>query len=429
VIGNPSMPYLNSLANKYGLATQYFANTHPSIGNYFMLTTGQVVTNNDSFAGVINVDDVVDHLLSSGKTWKSYAESLPFAGYTGGDAYPYVKRHNPFSYFSEVVNSNEKLNLVPFTQFATDLANNQLPNFSFMVPNVVDDAHDGTLAQADAWLSTNIAPLLASAMFQQDGVLILVFDESNTSDTQGGGGHVAALVIGPHVKSGYQSRATYQHPSTLKSLLEALGVTSFPGAAQTASDMGEFFVPPPPPPPPPPSPDFSDSISPASATVQPGQSADFSVALSPANGFKASVSFDCAGLPTGATCKFSPASVNLSQPMNVALSITTTELARAQLQSLKSILGLWLPLLGIAVMGAGAHRRKRSAVCGLALFLLALGLIQLGCGGSHSNSGSANPGSSVQGTQVSTPAGSYSVKVVASSGSISHTTTVQLVVK
>lgn len=241
VIGNTSMPYLNSLAAKYGLATKYYANTHPSIGNYFMLTTGQIVTNNDSFSGVISVDNAVAHLLSAGKTWKSYAESLPYTGYTGGDAYPYVKRHNPFSYFSDVVNSNEKNNLVPFTHFATDLANNQLPNFSFIVPNVLNDAHDGTLAQADAWLSKNIGPLLASSTFKKDGVLILVFDESSTSDTQGGGGHVAALVIGPQVKSGYKSTAIYQHQSTLKSLLASLGLTSFPGAAQTAPTMSEFF--------------------------------------------------------------------------------------------------------------------------------------------------------------------------------------------
>ena len=242
VIGNPAMPYLNSLATRYGLATRYYANTHPSIGNYFMLTTGQIVTNNDSFTGVINVDDVVKHLQTSGKTWKSYAESLPYAGYTGGDTGAYVKRHNPFSYFSEVVNSSEKYNLVQFTQFATDLANNQLPNFSFIVPNLLDDAHNGTLGQADAWLSQHIAPLLTNATFQRDGVLIIVFDESTTSDTQGGGGHVAAVVIGPRVKSGYRSTATYQHQSTLKSLLQALGVTSFPGAAQSAPDMGEFFT-------------------------------------------------------------------------------------------------------------------------------------------------------------------------------------------
>jgi hypothetical protein len=38
VIGGSAMPYLESLAQEYGLATQYYADTHPSIGNYFMTT-------------------------------------------------------------------------------------------------------------------------------------------------------------------------------------------------------------------------------------------------------------------------------------------------------------------------------------------------------------------------------------------------------
>ncbi len=95
VIGSASMPYLNSLAAQNGLATQYFANTHPSIGNYFMLTTGQIVTNNDALNSTVTVDNMVRHLLTAGKTWKSYAESLPSVGYTGSDVYHYVRRHNP----------------------------------------------------------------------------------------------------------------------------------------------------------------------------------------------------------------------------------------------------------------------------------------------------------------------------------------------
>src|SRR5512142_802306 len=80
VIGCSCMPYLNSLANKYGLATKYYANTHPSIGNYFMLTTGQTITNNDSYNTTVTADNLVRHLMTAGKTWKSYAESLPYAG-------------------------------------------------------------------------------------------------------------------------------------------------------------------------------------------------------------------------------------------------------------------------------------------------------------------------------------------------------------
>ena len=123
VIGNSDMPYLNSLATQYGLATQYFANTHPSIGNYFMLTTGQIITSDDSFTGTVNADNIVHELLAAGKTWKSYAESR-------GDPLLYVRRHDPLSYFSDVVNSATQMQkLTSFSQFKSDLANNTLPNF------------------------------------------------------------------------------------------------------------------------------------------------------------------------------------------------------------------------------------------------------------------------------------------------------------
>ena len=88
VIGNPAMPFLNSLATKGALATNYFANSHPSIGNYFMLTTGQMITQDDNFTSTVDADNIVHEILASGKTWKSYAESLPSVGYTGGDVFP-----------------------------------------------------------------------------------------------------------------------------------------------------------------------------------------------------------------------------------------------------------------------------------------------------------------------------------------------------
>src|SRR5215510_6484643 len=139
VIGSSDMPYLNSLANQYGLATQYYANTHPSLGNYFMLTAGQIVTTDDSFTGRVDADNIVRELLAVGKSWKSYAESR-------NDPALYVKRHDPLSYFSDVVDSTTQMqNLVSMSQFQADLANKVLPNFSFIVPNLVDDAHDAPL--------------------------------------------------------------------------------------------------------------------------------------------------------------------------------------------------------------------------------------------------------------------------------------------
>ncbi len=241
VIGNSSMPYLNGLASKYGLATRYYANTHPSIGNYFMLTAGQIITNNDGFCGTLTQDNIARHLIAAGKTFKAYADSLPAAGFTGCSASSYLKRHNPLAYFSDVANSSEKFNLVPFSQFSSDLANHTLPNFSFIVPNLVHDAHNGTLAQADSWLKSNIAHLIASSTFQANGLLIIVFDESVTGDTQHGGGHVTAVVIGPKVKPGHKSTTLYQHQNTLRTLMQALGLTSFPGAASSAQPMSDFF--------------------------------------------------------------------------------------------------------------------------------------------------------------------------------------------
>ncbi len=242
VIGNSSMPYLNSLAAKYAVATQYYANTHPSIGNYLEMTAGQIITNNDGSTATVTADNMVRHLLSAAKTWKSYAEGLPSVGYIGADTGSYIEHHNPFSYFSDVRNSSvERLNLVPATRFLTDVSNHTLPQFSFLVPDNANNGHNGTLAQADSWLKAHIAPLLSSSAFQQDGILIILFDESFSTDTAHGGGHVAAVIVGPRVKRGYKSTLLYQHQSLLRTVLTAVGVGSYPGAAAGAAAMNDFF--------------------------------------------------------------------------------------------------------------------------------------------------------------------------------------------
>lgn len=242
VIGSASMPELNALAQRYGLATQYYANSHPSIPNYFMLTTGQTITHDDGFNGRVDADNIARTLDNAGKSWKSYAESLPRVGYVGGDVYPYSRHHNPFTFFTDVLDSHQlQQNLVPFSQFAGDLAANRVPRFSFIVPNLLNDAHDGSLRQADDWLQRNISPILSSAAFQNNGLLVIVFDESFSSDRRNGGGRVAMVVCSPNGKAGYRSTTFYQHQSTLKLVLQALGVNHFPGASNGAPGMSEFF--------------------------------------------------------------------------------------------------------------------------------------------------------------------------------------------
>ncbi|HKW35383.1 MAG TPA: alkaline phosphatase family protein, partial [Candidatus Acidoferrum sp.] len=102
VVGTTAMPYLNTLISRYGLATQYYATTHPSIGNYMDLTTGQILTNDDSQTPTtfpVSQDNVVRELVAAGKTWKAYGEDLPSVGYTGGDNGNFAIRHYPLAYY------------------------------------------------------------------------------------------------------------------------------------------------------------------------------------------------------------------------------------------------------------------------------------------------------------------------------------------
>jgi hypothetical protein len=424
VIGNPTMPYFNSLAQKYGLATQYYANSHYSIPNYMWLTAGDYVTMNDNTKAMFNVDNIVPHLLSAGRTWKEYAESLPYAGYTGYNVGNYVKRHNPFPYFTNVANSSEKNNIVPFTQLASDIANHTLPNYGFITPNLLDDAHNGTLAAADKWLQENIAPLINSSEFQSDGILIITWDESFDSDCRPatscpplpenkGGGRIATLVIGPDVKPGYRSTTFYQHPSALKTMAEALGITTFPGAAESASDMAEFFsstksAP---------ALNAALTISPGQATVAAGGAVAYQVAIMATSGAITDITFSCADLPQDFACSFSPAVLSPGDAQAATtLTVSTGHISAASNHS-------WLPVV-FAIVGfccpgivlAGRTPKPRLAAVLLPL-AIALGVSLQACGGTAAGNPAANG------------PGTYRITVNAASGSHQTSATTELIVR
>jgi len=258
LVGSPYMPYLNSLLAKGAVATQFYSNMHGSLENYLIVTSGQYLTHNNSTLEVFNVDNIERHLLTNGMTFKSYAQSLPYAGFTGLYSGAYLKRHAPLPYYTEMANSSLIKHHVSTTEMAKDIANGTLPNFAFITPDALHDMHDcpsglnPCLQTADNWLKANIGPLLASPPFQPggDGVLIIWSDEADLSTDNrcsatvltGCGGRILVAIIGPQVKAGYKSTATYHQQSVLRTMLTALGTTSnFPAAANTAPDMREFF--------------------------------------------------------------------------------------------------------------------------------------------------------------------------------------------
>lgn len=247
VVGSGAWPNLNDLIRDGALPTNYYANTHPSIGNYLMLTTGQVLTNNDNSTEVWNVDNIARRMLSSGVPFRIYAEGIG-RGYVGGNTGLYLIRHNPFALLSDLAHNSQEAydHIFPFSQFAADLANGDLPEFSYIVPDVDDDAHNGTPQQADSWLLSHVVnPLSNDSSFQPggDGVLIVDFDEAADSDTTHGGGHVSPVFWGPIVKSGYRqtSSTVYQHESMLREMMQLLNLPDPPGAAGSAPLMTEFF--------------------------------------------------------------------------------------------------------------------------------------------------------------------------------------------
>ncbi len=241
-------PNLNHLISNGALPTNYYSDSHPSIGNYFMLTTGALLTTNDSSTAVWDVDSIARRMLASGVSFRVYAEGIT-QGYLGGNTGTYLLRHNPFAMLSDIASDPTIANQViwPFSQFAADLAAGTLPAFSFIVPDVNDDAHNGTPQQADAWLNLNVVtPLAGSPAFSStgDGLLIVDFDEAATSDTTHGGGHVAPVLWGPIVKVGYTQTSTtlYQHESMLRTIMDALQLANPPAAATAAPSMAEFFL-------------------------------------------------------------------------------------------------------------------------------------------------------------------------------------------
>jgi hypothetical protein len=251
VIGNPSMPYYNSLAAQYGLAAEYYSNQHNSISALMWLVAGQPVTSDDNAVSCFKVNNIVRGVLSLGLTWKSYQVDLPYPGFPGLSSEHYVRRHNPLIDFTDSCSGKQALNSVPFTQLSTEINKNDIANYIYISPNLDEDAHDGTLARADQWLEQELPAILARPEFAPggDGLLFIVWDEGDLANDKrcsarlqsGCGGRLATLVIGPQVRPHYQSSTRYDHANLLRTVCDAMGVTFCPGESAVAIAMVDFF--------------------------------------------------------------------------------------------------------------------------------------------------------------------------------------------
>jgi phosphatidylinositol-3-phosphatase len=250
ILGNPKAPYINSLAQQYGVAANYYGITHPSLPNYIAAISGdtQGISRNcnDCF---VDAPNIVDQLEGAGKTWKAYMESMPSPCFVGDSADQlYRQKHNPFIYFDNIRNNPARCDrIVPFTQFAADLQANALPDYVWITPNMCNSMHDCSLETGDTWLQTWISQIIAAPAWQQNGILFLTFDESNSSDDSGcceyaAGGHILTMVISPQAKPAYQSQIAYDHYSLLRTIEQSWNMPLLGKAnCDCSQPMADFF--------------------------------------------------------------------------------------------------------------------------------------------------------------------------------------------
>ena len=243
IIGSRQAPYINSLAARCGLATNYHNVSHPSLPNYIAATSGLGYAGIARFTPDCNpvpgCTTSARSIFGQGETWRAYDESMPSNCFRVNSG-EYAVRHNPPPYYTRLRGCSSFD--VPYSRLATDLARGRLPAFSFITPNVINDMHDGTIADGDRWLAANLPKIFNSPEYRNGSTVVFVtWDEgeggtsqtcaTNTTDV---GCHVATIVISPSTVPGTRSARLFNHYSLLGTAeqllhLPRLGLTrSFP---------------------------------------------------------------------------------------------------------------------------------------------------------------------------------------------------------
>jgi phosphatidylinositol-3-phosphatase len=251
IIGSPSAPYINSLAGRCGLATNYHNVSHPSLPNYVSATSGLGYSAIARFNGDCNpVPGCVTSAASifgQGETWRAYEQSMP-STCPKTNSGEYAVRHNPPPYFIKLRGCGTFD--VPYARLAKDLSAGKLPAFSFITPNLIDDMHDGTVADGDKWLAANLPTILTSPEYTSGSTAVFItWDEgeggtatqcaANKTDV---GCHVATIVVSPSTRPGTRSATLFNHYSLLGTAEQLLGLPALGKAASFPTMTSAFHL-------------------------------------------------------------------------------------------------------------------------------------------------------------------------------------------
>ena len=254
--GSSSAPYINkTLLPMSSYATNYQnpPGNHPSEPNYIWLEAGSNLGITNDANPSSNHQSTTKHLARQLKdanvSWKAYQEDIsgkvcPLTGVA-----KYAPKHDPFIYFDDMTGNLSATDPYciahnrPYTELATDIANNTVPRYAFITPNLCNDMHNtcapqnNSVKQGDDWLKSEVPKILASKAYKDNGALFITWDES-----EGGDVPIGMIVLSPLAKGGgYTSNIKYTHSSTLRTFQEIFGVSPFLGDAAKATDLGDLF--------------------------------------------------------------------------------------------------------------------------------------------------------------------------------------------
>jgi hypothetical protein len=238
------MPFLARLSNTYGYATHWRAIRHPSEPNYLAMVGGSTfgVTDDRSPRAherqIGGAQSVFDLALRAGKTAAVYAEAMPGhcdASVRSARARTYTVHTNPWVYFPDGRAACRRYDR-PLTSFGHRARTNTLPNVGFLIPDLVHDAHNGTLAVADRWLQTTLRPVLHSADFTTGRLVVIVTADE---DDRRSGNTVLTSVLTPALRHKVVD-VPLSHYSLTRYLCQVLGVPLLKNAA-TAPDLRSAF--------------------------------------------------------------------------------------------------------------------------------------------------------------------------------------------
>jgi acid phosphatase len=253
IIGSSSAPYINALAARGALLTAFYAQHHPSQPNYVAFFAGSTLTVCDDTCPTtpFTSQNLGAALIAAGKSFTGFAENLPPSASTVCKAGNFARKHCPWLDFSNVPASSSSA----FSKFPHDAAGfANLPDVSLVIPNLVNDMHNGSAIAAevnagDVWLKKNLAAY-ADWAEKNNSLLIVTWDEDSSSytincangviTTTPPSNRIATIFVGQAVGRGTKSTTTYTHQNLLRTVLDMYGATPFGGAA-TATDINDIW--------------------------------------------------------------------------------------------------------------------------------------------------------------------------------------------